>query len=365
MKNRKTPTQSEAKELLENGQLQLPPLRFQLRRAEPRYGNNFTWDFELEAFWGTQSAVFAVEHKSLSTPKAFADAFRQCLMADLPRNRHPLILMPYLSDSQLIELEQQNISGLDWCGNGVVIVPKKICVYRTGNPNQFTSYSPIKNIYRKNTSMAARVLLSVSQFPGVQEMLNEVNRRNVLVQANSEKPMCLGTVSKALQQLDDELVIDRSQGIRLLQADKLLDRLGQNYEPQKPANRVRLKLDCPFSELPQILSKKNQGSIAAWVATGLSSVSRYATMQREEVLSLYCFNLKSAKAAAGGREDDRFYNLELVESREQPAYFDAREESGFYWASPTQTYLELMRGDKRDRETAEQVRGYILRHVGK
>ncbi|MFM7319404.1 MAG: hypothetical protein ACKO5E_20860, partial [bacterium] len=41
--------------------------------------------------------------------------------------------------------------------------------------------------------------------------------------------------------------------------------------------------------------------------------------------------------------------------------FDARQDEGFLWASPVQTWLELMRGDKRDRETANQVKGRILR----
>ena len=44
-------------------------------------------------------------------------------------------------------------------------------------------------------------------------------------------------------------------------------------------------------------------------------------------------------------------------------YFDARRESGLVWASPVQTYLELNAGDKRDQETALQVRELILRGV--
>ena len=83
-------------------------------------------------------------------------------------------------------------------------------------------------------------------------------------------------------------------------------------------------------------------------------------MQRKERLSLYCPEAKRVQAAIGGRETDRFPNIELIETLEQPLYFDARDESGFYWASPVQTWLELMRGDKRDQETAAQVRESIL-----
>ncbi|TVS10137.1 MAG: hypothetical protein EA424_25900 [Planctomycetaceae bacterium] len=126
---------------------------------------------------------------------------------------------------------------------------------------------------------------------------------------------------------------------------------------------VRLKIDCEFAQLPQLVSTKLERNPAPLAATGLSSVSRYATMQHEELLSLYCPEARRVQAAIGGRETDRFPNVELIETLEQPLYFDARGESGFYWASPVQTCLELMRGDKRDRETADQIREFILHTV--
>lgn len=364
METRKPPTESEARQWLQSGRLGLPPLRFRLTQVEPQYADSRPWDFEIEALWADQTATFAVEYKYLSTPKAFDEALRQCSAAELPRGRYPLILMPYLRESQLEELERQGVSGVDWCGNGVVMVEDRLRVYRSGGRNQFSTYAPIKNIYRKNTSMVARVLLTAARLASVQEVLAEVNFRNVLAKTRGKTPMSLGTVSKALKQLEDELIIGRDQGIRLLQGDKLLDQLEQNYEPLKTANRVRLKVDCPFDRLPQFLSMSIDEPIGPLVATGLSSVSRYATMQREEVLSLYCPQMNRVQTAIAGRETDRFPNLELVEASEQPLYFDARRDAEFLWASPVQTYLELMRGDKRDRETAEQVRAYILGRIG-
>ncbi len=362
MKLRKPPTESEVQEWLKARQLCLPPLRFRLRKVRPEYPGNQRWDFEIEATWADQTAAFAVEYRSLSTPKAFDEALRRCHAAVLPRGRYPLIVMPYLRESQLQELERQGVSGVDWCDNGVVIVKDRLRVFRSGGPNQFATYAPIKNIYRKNTSMVARVLLTAPRFASVQEVLAEVNRRNVLAAATGETPMSLGTVSKALKQLEDELIIGRDQEIRILQGDKLLDQLQQNYEPPK-VRRVRLKVNCAFEQLPEFLSTRLDESTGPIVATGLSSVSRYATMQREETISLYCPKVNRVKNALDGRESERFPNLELLETSEQPLYFDARREVGFDWASPVQTYLELMRGDKRDRETADQVRDFVRRCV--
>ena len=64
-----------------------------------------------------------------------------------------------------------------------------------------------------------------------------------------------------------------------------------------------------------------------------------------------------------GSQTDRFPDLELIETDDETVYFDARQDAEFWWASPVQVYLELMAGDKRDRETAEQVRALILKDV--
>jgi len=50
------------------------------------------------------------------------------------------------------------------CGNGVVGVPGEFFVFRTGAENRFPTYTPIKNIYRRNTSMVARALLTDPDF---------------------------------------------------------------------------------------------------------------------------------------------------------------------------------------------------------
>ena len=113
-------------------------------------------------------------------------------------------------------------------------------------------------------------------------------------------------------------------------------------------------------ELPRLIREKSELAMAPVVATGLSSVSWYAVMQRSDILSVYCPRGTALLEQLNGDESDRFPNFELLETDEQPVYFDVREENDFLWASPVQTYLELMTGDKRDQETADQVRSYLL-----
>jgi hypothetical protein len=62
-----------------------------------------------------------------------------------------------------------------------------------------------------------------------------------------------------------------------------------------------------------------------------------------------------------GSQSDRFPNLELLATEDETVYFDARQEGNFWWTSPVQVYLELMTGDKRDPETAEQLKAVIFK----
>ena len=266
--------------------------------------------------------------------------------------------------SHLTELERSGISGIDLCGNGVVLVPGRFAVFRTGAKNRFPTYSPIKNVYRKNTSMVARVLLAIPFFKTVQDLGDAVSARDVLASRWRKTPTRLGTVSKALKTLEEDLIVERKQGIRLIQAEKLLDKLQQNYEPPRGVNRSRLKVETAGTTVIQVLGKQAGQVGLPVVATGLSSVSRYAVMQRGEMLSVYCPRSAPLLKRFPNMETDRFPNLELIETEEQPLYFDSSEEDGFLWASPLQTYLELMAGDKRDRETAEQIRAYLLDRLG-
>jgi hypothetical protein len=175
--------------------------------------------------------------------------------------------------------------------------------------------------------------------------------------------MNLSTVSKALKTLEEDLVLSRNESIRVLQPDRLLEKLSDNYVPPKIGDRVRLKTKEDSGTVQELLLRLSQELGLPLVATGSSSVSQYAVMQRGDVLSVYCPRLESIIERIPGSQGDRFSNLEFLETEDETVYFDARREGDFWWASPVQVYLELMAGDKRDRETAEQVKSLLLENL--
>ncbi|MGA1844873.1 MAG: hypothetical protein ACMUIS_09970, partial [bacterium] len=72
-KIRKILTEKEVMEQLRRGKFSLPPLSFRLLQRQPDPGGNRRIDAFIEASWRNSTARFAVEIKSISTPKAFED----------------------------------------------------------------------------------------------------------------------------------------------------------------------------------------------------------------------------------------------------------------------------------------------------
>ena len=362
-KIRKIPTENEMLEHLRKGRVFLPPLSFRFLESGPTVNKNRRLDALVEASWKGKIAKFVVECKALWTPKAFEDGLNRLKSLPLPKGYQSLLFLPFLSENQLQELERQGISGIDLCGNGVIIAPDMFAVFRSGGKNRFSSSAPIKNIYRKNSSMVGRVFLLKPIFRAVQEVCADINRRNMLVKRWNKKPMSLSTVSKALSSLEQDLIVKRKDTIRLLQPDKLLEKLNVNYTFPNIKERVRLKISQQPKNILKLLSELSQRLNLPLLATGKSSVGRYAVMQRGEVFSVYCPSIAALRERLDGKQTERFPNLELLETEDETLYFDARWGDDFWWASPVQVYLELMAGDKRDRETAEQVKTLLLENI--
>ncbi|MCC5878084.1 MAG: hypothetical protein JJU11_17840 [Candidatus Sumerlaeia bacterium] len=361
MGNRKMYSKADAFRKFKKGEIAFPPLSLKLEDLSVHVGG-FKVDAIISARWESRLlATFAMGYKATGTPKEVRSALGEVRRWGLGSDMQPLVMVPYLNEERLKEFEQEKISAIDLCGNGVIFVRQRLMVYRTGGENQFKSDASIKNIYRRKTSLVPRVFLSRPRFSAVKDIQDEVNGKDMLVKSLVAGKTSLSTVSKALKSMEEDLLIQRDSGIGLLQPEKLLDLLSDNYEPPRITARTKLKVPVEGFRLLELLREEASRLSMPWVVAGLSSVSQYAVMQRGEMMSVYCPEIMDLLPALQARETDRFPNLELVQCEDERVYFDPLEKDGFYWASAVQTYLELMAGDKRDRETAPQVKSHILR----
>lgn len=344
----------EAIQRLRSGKVRLPPLSIEVLEA-PAFKEGLELDALLRLGWQGESFTFAVEYKARATPKALSNAiFETRAVKDAGLN--PLILVPYLSEQRLDELEARGVSGIDLCGNGIVMVPPKLLVRRSGAPNLFRESQKLKNVYRGASSLVARVFLSAPLFTSVQAVEEEIRQRGGSVS--------LSTVSKALKLLEEDLIISRNGGrISLLQPKMLLSRLVENYRVPGVRKRFVGKLKTEEKSAIATLERESGRKNLRLALTGAGSTGYYATMARGKTIHIYCDGLDALLADLETEETRAFPSLEVLETNDATVYFDLERRDGYPVASPVQTYLELMRGDKRDRETAEQVQERILSRV--
>ena len=128
-----------------------------------------------------------------------------------------------MSEDALKRLFEAEISGIDLSGNGVVVVPDKLFVYRAGAKNKFLSNAPIKNVFRGTSSLIRGVFFAKPEYENVGEVLEEIKKRGGRT--------TFSTVSKVLKTLEEELIIGKGEKIRLLDAKKLLAALARKLSP--------------------------------------------------------------------------------------------------------------------------------------
>src|SRR5262252_4094706 len=127
MEFRKIPSELEILDLLRQGQVQLPPLSLSVEATGDTKRDSGA-DAFVRVDWGNRRFRFAAECKRLWTPKALSQVVAQARRYARPPEFYPLVVVPYLADPRLAELEAQEVSGLDLCGNGVVVVPNELLV---------------------------------------------------------------------------------------------------------------------------------------------------------------------------------------------------------------------------------------------
>jgi hypothetical protein len=345
---------------LSEGQLSLPPVQLRVierNRVLTANGTKVEIDAVVQAEWDRRSWKFAAEVKRLSTPKILQDALRSVDYAAKRSRLNPMLVVPYLSPENIEMLERLQVSGIDLCGNGILIVPPELLIVRTGNPNRFPQSAPIRNVYRGDSSLVARAFLARPIYRAIGDIATAIRELSGNVS--------LATVSKVVKVLEGDLIVGREQGdIRLLQPEKLLDQLAANYRPPKAKGRYVGKVALGERELERKLADIARSQDRRFVLTGATSASNYAVLGREPVVAAYCDESpEQLLPALGGRVErtDRFPNLDLIWTDEATVYFDPQPRADVPFASPVQAYVELMAGDKRQRETAEQVREYVLR----
>ncbi len=316
------------------------------------------YDAEVELTWRVKALRYAVEVESSSQPMIVERAMLQVRQAVRDSGLNPMVFVPYLSEEALLRLNDAEVSGIDRCGNCVLLGPS-MAIWRSGAANRFRESRPIRNPYSGDSSIITRCLLLRRRFGSLDELRRFALSMLPLDRLGNENLLQIGTVSKVVRALQEELITTRDpDGIHLTDPRRLLDRLREQY---RPASGTRVLGKTPFNEedtWPRLADARSEAG--RFAATGMASASRYGALVGVERLSFYVDDLRAAIQALDVSEGRAFANIELIEARNNLPFFDCRSDGNAIWASPIQTWLELAQGGPREREAAQNLDRLLL-----
>lgn len=331
-------TEKQIMDSIQNIDFEPLEIKLQNRKTKPANG-----DAMLSIGWKKTSENFIAEILGQATPKQIDLGILQLEKKAKSSGGtfFPIIIAPYLSEQALNRLWKAEISGIDLSGNGVVVVPGKLFVFRTGAKNKFLSNAPIKNVFRGTSSLVARVFFTKPEFENVSEVLKEITERG----GRTTFP----TVSKVLKTLEEELLISKSEKVRLLDAKKLLEKLVKNY--RRPQTKRTLSIKC--ADLSLALEKMSENAKKKNILFVSDYPARYTVMPSDTFpMKIYTESINDLLKGVDFAETTRFPDITLFETDEPTIYFDRRKAGDAYFLSPLQTFLFLATEGKREQEAA-------------
>lgn len=343
-------TENELRQALTSGQLPFPPAQLHYWPVPLELG----FDGGLEVRWKGFKACYAYEYKASSTPKSLELALFQ-LRKRKPDDPLPLVILPYLSELTLQKLDKKGVSGLDLCGNGLLL-SSSFALSRTGLPNLFKEPASLRNVFRNSntSSILTRCFLLKEKFSSLSELQEFAQNR--LRNKHAKSTLTKGTVSKVVQVLDEERIVGRSStGVRLLDREGLLLKLEDSYR-----NETRPSVLGSTPLKPGAVWGRLDSSSLMHIGTGTGSAHRYGLISPGERMQLYVEDLQAAALLLDFEQTPLFPNLELIEEKSPVVYFDARVWGDESLASPIQVWLELSRGEPREQVAAGDLRARLL-----
>jgi len=310
---------------------------------------------------GGQQYEFVAEVTALSTPKALwgtVQRVKDIVTRRTPMaypERYPLVIAPYLSEERLQGLAAEGVSGLDLCGNGV-LVGEGLFVFKTGQKNRYPQSTRLRNAYRGTSSLVGRALLIRPEFAKVKDLVEFINAR--------DGKISFSQVSKVLKQMEQDLFISREGGaVRVIQADSILDALAREYRPPRITDRWIGR--CSPEAMDEVLARvqdRMQDPDNRYALMGNSVAGGSMGFAGEPLRSIFTdapVRQLLTGIGTGVEEGRRFANLDILRTDSAWAYF-GRSQYGGPGVSDVQAYLELANGDKRQKEASLQLRQRIL-----
>ena len=313
------------------------------------YADGRIWD----AVFSVGLHSFAVEWKRSGSLNQVALAIHQMTEArdDLPDGVIPLLAVPYMGDLARERCAEARLPWLDLSGNAR-IVATGIFYQNLGHPNRFRRPGRPESAFGPKGSRIARRLLM--------EAGETFRQRSLAASTGLDE----GHVSRIVGKLlEAGLVERRSDGIRVADADLLLDSWCEEYRfDRHTVLRGHIAAGSGDS-----LTRSLAGSLAKmevpYAATALPAAWLWTRHAGFRLATVYLSEIPSAALLAdiGFREEPRGANTWLVIPNDEGVFDGASEVEEIRCVHPVQAYLDLKDHPERAREAAAELRSGLLR----
>lgn len=305
-------------------------------------------DLRVTVNFQEKNFIFISEIINVTYPKQVNVAINQIKNFNLQKQYYPALIVPYITPAIFEMIKDSNTNTFDLNGNYYINTPELLAI-RLDKNNQYPEKRTIQNVFAGDSSIVCRYLLA---YPKSYTKITEIYQG---IESAGGK-IVLSTVSKVLKILEEEMIIYKDKKrINLLQPEKLLNLLRDNYEKPGIKDTLRIKIDT--DNLPELLNQ-NFG-VDNWIYSGTNSAFLYTTALKEKQCIIYTKKNIFDKISLQNYEDKRFYNCEIIETDSKFVFFNTED----YYASEIQAYLELSQLDKREKEIAQNIFNNIIWRV--
>jgi hypothetical protein len=347
---------------------QLPGIRaFNVIESRP-----FDIRFDLES-GENKIPVYAEIKQSISPKQLEIIAPWIARLKALEKDAAFAIISPVLSPQAQTFCIDAGIDFIDLAGNIFINVPGKFFLQRTGlrsnDSAQTTDTSREVNIFSGRFSRVLRVLLQNPKPWTLSEIAREMERESnnnpviseMLADPNSGKTFAvsLGTISKALSTLEEQLwVRRRGSSVLLPEPKRLLLAWAAKYRERYRA-RLRTSITYPNSFGADLASVKDglvSMSIGAFAFTGPAAATVRAPFIDIDTVDIYLSSpdqkqkLKSLAGRTTGGPSLRF-----LEPYDLGVFMYAKQYDGILTASDIQVFLDLVARGGRDQKQADYL----------
>ncbi|MEJ2247801.1 MAG: type IV toxin-antitoxin system AbiEi family antitoxin, partial [Acidobacteriota bacterium] len=285
-------------------------------------------DIEVQTNLDTHCLIVAVRNNG--QPRYAREAIAQLLLKSnrSPENTWLVFAAPFISESAAAICLETGAGYIDLSGNCRLSF-NGIFIEQQGRPNRFLTRRSLKSLYQARSTRVLRALLF------------DPKLKWKLADLSTAAGVSIGQVYNVKKSLvDREWAEFDTDGLRLIQPEKLLRNWGDNYA-HKEESLSNFRTSIPLSEMESSLTDRLSNKGLSYALTAFSASARFTSFRNITHSYIYIDrDMDRAPELLELKPSDPS-NITLMIPYDEGVFFGMREVEEVNVVSPVQAYLDL------------------------